>query len=142
MKNLLFFLIGMALLVALFVFMKPEPPPAAPVAEAVVSAPAALPEPAQVPTGPQPQVFELTVNKGALFAGPDKLQVTQGEEIILRIISDQADELHLHGYDLALPLKAGAQAELRFVADRSGRFEYELHEAHAGIGVLEVQPKP
>ena len=142
MKNLMFFLIGMAVLAALFVYMKPEPPTAAPPAD-LSALPAAAPAlPAPLPAAPQPQVFEFTFTKGQLFSGPDLISVKQGDEVILRVVSDQNDELHLHGYDLALPLKAGAQAELRFVADRSGRFEYELHEAHAGIGALEVQPKP
>ena len=78
---------------------------------------------------------------GQLASGPERISVPQGTELVLRITSDHADELHLHGYDRALKLAAGVPGELRLVANLSGRFEYELHHAHTALGALEVQPQ-
>ena len=139
-RGALFLVIGAALLGAMFVAFKPRPeaPPAAAPAVVPSAAPAAA---APAPVAPAPKAFELTVKGGKLASGPEVLAVREGDEVILRITSDRADQLHLHGYDLELALKAGEAAELRFTASRSGRFEYELHKAHADLGALEVQPK-
>lgn len=144
MKNVLIALIGLALLVGLFVWMKPPspavaitPPPGpsaqAPVAELAVEA--AIPAPA--PT----QRVELVVKDKQLVSGPQVISVVQGTTVTLRITVDHHDELHLHGYDLTLKLPTAEAAELTFVADRSGRFEYELHHSHLTLGALEVQPQ-
>lgn len=130
--GLFFVAVGAALLAGLFFAFKPA-------AEQPVAVP-----PGVVPALPPPpveQVFLLTVRKGTLAAGPDTLAVRQGDPVTIRIDADAEDELHLHGYDLQARLRPGAVAELRFTADRSGRFEYELHHAHAELGALEVQPR-
>lgn len=138
MKNLILIAAGLAILAGLFMFMKPKPA-TAPVAAALQSAPAAsMQPPAEKPAA---RIFELEVSQQKLVRGPEVIQVQQGETVTLRITSDHHDELHLHGYDLTLDLPAGQAAELRFVADRSGRFEYELHHAHLDLGALEVLPR-
>ena len=50
---------------------------------------------------------------------------------------------HMSPYNIiafACKRHAGQPATLELLADRSGRFEYELHGKHAVIGVLEVFP--
>ena len=90
---------------------------------------------------PSPRMeFALTVSNGRLVSGPAVLEVARGTEVAIRIRSDRADELHLHGYDLKLRIEPNEPAELDFVADKSGRFEYELHRADVALGVLEVAP--
>lgn len=110
----------------------------------VLLQPAAQPEPTAA-LAPAPKAVAgpvtLEVRKGQRVKGPALIQRRAGETITLRITSDQADELHLHGYDLHLHLHAGVPAELSFTADRSGRFEYELHKSGLHLGVLEVQPQ-
>lgn len=128
----IFLATGAALLAGLFVLFRPAPPPVPPPAPAAAAA---------VPARPSPRTYELVVKDGRLAAGPATIQVRQGDVVLLRITSDRADELHLHGYDLSVLLTPGAPAELLFTADRSGRFDYELHHGHAGIGALEVQPR-
>lgn len=144
MKNagLMFVGAGAALLAGLFVVFKPETSPAPAVATDPVAgssgpgAPAAVPDPA-----PSTHEFALTVAKGQLVTGPDTLRVRQGDTVVIRIDADAPDDVHLHGYDLHAHVKPGSTAEIRFVADRSGRFEYELHKAHADLGALEVHPR-
>lgn len=132
----LFLVVGGAALAWLFVTLRPAPPPAASapdVPAAAATSPATL-------SASAPRVVELQVKDGRLLSGPGLIKAMQGDEVVLRVTSDRADDLHLHGYDLALHLQPGVAGELRFVATRSGRFEYELHQAHAEIGVLEVHP--
>jgi hypothetical protein len=86
-------------------------------------------------------VFELVFVQGKLIAGPAVLRVRQGERLTVRVSSDSADELHLHGYDLRARVSPEAAAVLQFTADRTGRFGLELHKAHRDLGALEVYPQ-
>lgn len=135
----IFLVAGVALLAALFVLLKPAPPPAPEAAAPAGEPAAAAPGVAGALRGPR--IVELRLREGRLESGPAVIQVVQGDEVLLRVITDRDDNLHLHGYDLELSLHPGIVGELRFVADRGGRFEYELHHAHVELGVLEVQPK-
>ena len=140
MKNFALPLLGIALLDGLFWWMRPTPVPFVPAPTTPPTAAPAVSAP-PVPAAPPVQSFELEVRDGRLLRGPAVLTVAQGSEVVLKITSDRKDELHLHGYDLTLALAVGTPAELRFTADRSGRFEYELHHAHLDLGALEVDPR-
>ncbi|MES2884513.1 MAG: hypothetical protein V4709_06900 [Pseudomonadota bacterium] len=142
MKNWLLPLAAVVVLAGLFLWMRPAPPPAA-APGAVAATPSPSPSLAVVPAPAAPvvQVFELVVKEKKLLSGPAVLSVVQGTPVTLRITVDHHDELHLHGYDLTLKLPTAQAAELSFVADKSGRFEYELHHSHVDLGVLEVQPQ-
>jgi hypothetical protein len=120
-----YLLAAAAVLAGLFVLLRPAPPPAEPAA---------------------PQHYQLVVSGGVLSAGPDLIRVPQGTDLVLMVMSDQAGEFHLHGYDLHLDLQPQQPAQLAFKADRSGRFEYELHQGGQGggelaLGALEVMPR-
>lgn len=136
----IFFGVAMAVLAGLWMLMRPlaKPPvPAAPVAEAS-TAPDTVSLPAET-TVTLPAVKRFELQPAAAAAAP--LQVQVGDEVELVITTAENDELHLHGYDLALSLRAGEQGTLRFVAEHAGRFELELHHAHAELAVLEVLPR-
>lgn len=134
--------VALLLLVGLFWLFKPATPPAvvataplpAPVVATEVAAPAPLPPVAH---------FALEVADGKLKGEAQSLSLTQGSTVELRLLSDRTGELHLHGYDLELPVKAGEPALLSFSADHAGRFELELHSkaGHVDLGALEVQPQ-
>lgn len=119
-------------LAALYGWVRPQPQPATvPVASV----------PAPVPAAPPAREFDFEIAQGSV-TGPPLLSAIQGERVTLRVRSDVADELHVHGYDLSAPLPAGETVALSFVAGTAGRFEVELHRAHRGIGALEVHPRP
>lgn len=151
-KAMLFLVVGVVLTAGLFVFFKREVP-APTVAEAPVVPVAAVSLPIQpvlaepiVTVPPSPTVsaareFQLTVKGKKLIAGPEVLSVTEGDQVVIVITSDVVEELHLHGYDKSLDLKPNVPGRLAFVADRSGRFEYELEKSRVELGALEVQPK-
>jgi FtsP/CotA-like multicopper oxidase with cupredoxin domain len=149
-RNFAFLVVALLLLFALGVLLRPAPPPRAPAPAPEVPPASALdplpPETQAAPAAPEPvpaptRSVSLVVRGGALAEGPATLQVTQGDTVAIRIVSDAAEQLHLHGYDLALDLEPGRPASLLFVADRTGRFEYELEHAQREIGVLEVRPR-
>ena len=129
---------GALILAGLFLALRPAPPvtPAAPPPK-----PAAATQPAAAAMPTQPRSFDIAVSQGRRISGPELIQVHAGDEVVLRMTSDQADELHLHGYDLHLRLLAGEPGTLSFKAVHSGRFDYELHHARLELGALEVLPQ-
>jgi hypothetical protein len=131
MKNpSIFVVIAIAVLAGLFVWLKPKAPEAP-------SAPLEVPAPAV----PAPRAFDWVVKEGKLVAGPAVMQVVQGEDVAIKLTSDQADELHLHGYELHAEVNANEPATLYFKATHTGRFGLELHQAHLELGTLEVSPQ-
>ncbi len=122
----------------LFIAFRPAPQVAASVEE---SRSALAPTP-QASLAAAPGLAELIVKNATLVSGPSRIKVRQGDAVTLRVTSDQDDELHLHGYDLEAQLQPGVAANLSFIADRSGRFDLELHRSHLELAVVEVEPIP
>ena len=138
MNRIGWILLGLAagLVIGLYLWARPQPPavamPAAP--------PAAATAPTAAPTATPPGEFSFDIAQGAV-RGPLSMAVRQGEQVSIRVRSDVADELHLHGYELSAPLPAGEEVALTFIAGKAGRFEVELHHSHRELGALEVQPQ-
>jgi hypothetical protein len=84
------------------------------------------------------QVIELTYANGKVTGGGRK-RVEQGKSVTLRVTSDVADEVHLHGYDKSIQLAKSTTGELTFVADIPGVFEVELEKKHVQLVELEVR---
>ena len=103
--------------------------------------PAATPVAAVAAPVATEKAFAFVIRDGKRVSGPEAFRVRQGEQVTLRIESDANDELHLHGYDLKLAIRAGEPVTLQFVASRSGRFGLELHKHHSELGALEVYPQ-
>jgi hypothetical protein len=62
--------------------------------------------------------------------------VKRGDQVVLVVSSDTADEVHLHGYDLSVDVPAGGTVRLPFTATDPGRFEVELE--HTGVQIAEI----
>lgn len=144
---LLFLLAGAALLVTLYLQLRPEttttPIPAVAVQAASTpehaEAPVAAPATADAASGIQQ--FEWVIREGQRVSGPERISVPEGTPLSLRVTSDRNDELHLHGYDLQIKLLAGEAASLVLDANHAGRFDLELHHGHQTLTTLEVQPR-
>lgn len=77
----------------------------------------------------EPKVFSVTVMNGAIDKKHETLKVEQGDTVLLRFVSDQAIDLHMHGYDLTARPGPGKPALLHFEAKLAGRFPIEIHGA-------------
>lgn len=83
----------------------------------------------------------LVVQAGKLVSGPSVIKLKRDDPVLLTIVSDAADELHVHGYNLHVKLLPQQTATLQFIAKRTGRFTFELHKAGTELGAFEVYPK-
>lgn len=144
-RQLFFPVVAVIVIVALWVLFKPQEEANKP----VLDQPEQLQEEQtvqvidEVVIPAEPKVIEAAyvLRNGQIEQGTDAIKVTQGETIVLRIDSDKDDSLHMHGYDLHLHVHAGKPAELKFVAEHTGRFDFELHKSHITLGAIEVYPK-
>lgn len=76
---------------------------------------------------------------------PEAIDVCKGQEVTLEIATQEAGELHLHGYDEEAPgiaVEPGDTATFQFTATRAGQFPIELHDEETGseaeVGLLTV----
>lgn len=130
---------GIALIAAVFLLVRPDDAGApTPTTAAPTTAVPASSSPEPSPTDPETEV-DVAVVDGAVTS-PITAEVGLGAEVLLRISSDVADEVHLHGYDLETTVPAGGTGELRFTADAPGVFELEFHESGLLLLRLTVAP--
>lgn len=72
--------------------------------------------------------------------GVKKLNFNKGEQIRFRIVSDTADEIHVHGYDLMKDVAKGGSVTFSFKGSIDGRFVVELEGHGEQIAELDVAP--
>ena len=87
-----------------------------------------------------PTIVRVRVVGGAPRGGIVRKSVKKGDRVVLVVISDVADHVHLHGYDIMRDVAAGGTARIRFKATVPGRFEVELEDRGTQIADLTVQP--
>lgn len=83
-------------------------------------------------------VIVIRVEGGTVVGGSQRFDVPLGDAVTLRVTSDVADEVHVHGYDRKVDLVPGVEASLTFEAEIPGVFEIELEERGLQIAQLEV----
>jgi hypothetical protein len=93
-------------------------------------------------TEPPPGRTRVAVafRNGRVIGGVKRVTVERGDRVVLVVRSDEADHVHLHGYDLLVDVVPGGVARIRFTADLVGRFEIELEDRHLPLAELEVEP--
>jgi hypothetical protein len=84
-------------------------------------------------------VITVVVKGGKVEGGFRRVKVKLGTPIVLRVMSDTADEVHVHGYDVKVDVAAGGTADVSFTPDIPGVFEVELEERKLTLLELEVQ---
>ncbi|MFD3699308.1 hypothetical protein ACFWUZ_24770 [Streptomyces sp. NPDC058646] len=89
--------------------------------------------------GEADRTVTLTVRDGKVSPAPARTELKRGERVALRVTSDRADTLHVHGYDQELALPAGQEATLVLTVDRTGLFEVETHESDLVLTQLLVR---
>ncbi len=76
--------------------------------------------------------FTIAITGRKVEAAASVVRVSQGEAVEIVLTSDEAAELHLHGYDLKLSLTPNMPGILKFTAKIAGRFPLEAHRFGAG----------
>lgn len=94
------------------------------------------------PTG-ETKSFTLVIADGKITEGPQILAVTHGDivEITITNTTDDAEEIHVHGYNHSVELVKDTPATLSFMATASGRFPFELEKQKIDLGAIEVTPQ-
>ncbi|WP_240929575.1 hypothetical protein [Streptomyces coryli] len=95
--------------------------------------------PATQPAPGERREVVIRIAGGKVSPKPGRVEVERGARVELRVTSDVADELHVHGYDKSAQLKPGKAATVAFTADRSGLFQVETHSAHLVLTQLLVR---
>ena len=90
------------------------------------SAPSASPSAA--PT-PRVRTIEAAYAGGEVTGTSGREAVAVGEQVVLRVSSDVAEEVHVHGYDLSEAVPAGGTVDIPVQATIPGVFEVELHDS-------------
>lgn len=81
---------------------------------------------------------DVTVEDGQVAGGVERIPATVGDTVALRVASDVADTVHVHGYDRHASVGPDEPAVVRFPADIPGVFEVELEQRGLLIAELEV----
>jgi len=96
------------------------------------------------------QRFAIAIKNRRIDPAWRELRVRQGDSVELTFTSDEAAELHLHGYDQFLGVVPNVPATLRVDAKTAGRFSLEAHGfgsnaarggSHVVLLYLEVHPR-
>ena len=87
---------------------------------------------------PTPDVQEIVVKSGKVVGGKAIIDVKTGEKARFAVVSDAADRIHVHGYDVFEEVEAGGRASFTFKADIPGVFEVELEGSHVQVARLRV----
>lgn len=104
-----------------------------------VAAPPTHSAPTTSPTStPTATVIEATYAGGEVTTAQPRVELSLGEEVVLRVTSDVDEEIHVHGYDLYEDIPAGGTGEVSFTADLPGAYEVELQQAGRPLVQLRV----
>lgn len=84
-------------------------------------------------------VLSVTVRGGQVVEGASRQRATLNQPVTIRVTSDAADQVHVHGYEKLVEVVPGRAAEVTFVANIPGVFEVELERSHRLLFTLEVR---
>jgi hypothetical protein len=99
--------------------------------------PEAQPQDAETPTPtPTPKPKPPLLKGGKVT----RLEFKEGDTVKFRVVSPVAEEVHIHGYDIAKDLEPNQEITVSFPATIEGIFEIEYEHAAEQIGELRVEP--
>ena len=90
--------------------------------------------------GPGTIHLDYAITSGNPVGGIARDSVARGRIVVIRVTSDVADHVHVHGYDITADVGPRRPTTLRLRAAVPGRFEIELEERGVQIAELEVRP--
>ena len=91
------------------------------------------------------KVIDVRIESRHVVTPNGAIRVVEGDAVELRWASDEAVELHLHGYDRKIRLRPGIPAAMSISAHATGRFPITSHgwgeHGHTALTFLEVHPR-
>lgn len=90
--------------------------------------------------GQESSIPTIVVEGGQPVDGVQELDFKSGENIRFKVSSDEAAEIHFHGYDIAMDVDAGGTVSFDVPADIEGVFEVEVEETATQIAEIKVEP--
>ncbi len=88
-----------------------------------------------VPAG-KTAAFSFT---GGNVSGDSEVTAKLGEQVTIVVVSDVAEEVHVHTYDLMVDLEPNVAGKITFTADIPGVHEVELEDSGLHLTSLKVQ---
>jgi len=85
------------------------------------------------------KLVQVRVAGGKVETAQRRVRVSRGDRVRIHVQSDQADEVHVHGFDLSEEVGPGKPATVEFTADLPGVWEVELENAKRKLFDLEVR---
>jgi FtsP/CotA-like multicopper oxidase with cupredoxin domain len=85
------------------------------------------------------KLIQVRVAGGKVETAQRRVRVSRGDRVRIQVQSDQADEVHVHGFDLSEEVGPGKPATVEFTADLPGVWEVELENAKRKLFDLEVR---
>jgi hypothetical protein len=89
---------------------------------------------------PSRLVIEVTIKGGTVTPTNEQLQSAVNEQIVIRVNSDVADELHVHSTpEHTFKIEAKPAQSFQFTVDVPGKVDVELHQLKTTIATITVQ---
>jgi hypothetical protein len=116
-----------------------EDPTVTPPETTVASSPTTGAPRATTTTATAGRTVEYAYRGGQVEGGEGRVTVDLGEQVTIRVVSDVAEEVHVHTYDRKVDLQPDVAGEITFTADIPGVHEVELEGSHVRLFSLEVR---
>jgi hypothetical protein len=89
---------------------------------------------------PSRLVIDVTIKGGQVTPTNQQLQAGVKEQIVVRVNSDAADELHVHSTpEHSFNVEAKPNQSFQFSVDVPGKVDIELHKLNKTIATIQVQ---
>ncbi|HWD06336.1 MAG TPA: hypothetical protein VG674_28235 [Amycolatopsis sp.] len=80
----------------------------------------------------------IAVRDGKVLVGQPTVGVKRGGVVLVKLLSDRTDKLHVSGYEITKDVQAGKPLTFSFKADTPGKFEAELTQSRLKLFTLQV----
>ena len=85
-------------------------------------------------------LIEATVTGDKVETASRRVRIDRGQKVRSRVQADRAEEVHLHGYDVAKDVAAGGEVSFDVPATIEGVFEVELEQSVVPLAEITVTP--
>ena len=77
-------------------------------------------------------LIDIRIKAGKVVGSAETVSINKGDDVKILLSSDEAQTVHLHGYDIRKDVLAGEEAAINFNATATGRFRLTSHQSLGG----------